>query len=206
MNVTLVEDPDLIARMGYATNSTRTRNVLHLSDIYKRLMVRLQPKRFSLDPFTNSPRVETGILFETILEEALARKFSTVRPGELVSPEGVYMSPDGVNPDACAGEEYKATWMTSRHGVVDEYGMPLPKFLHWFFQMMGYAKHLECDEFLLRVLFVNGNYNRSGKLKDGSPDPDAQPSFKTYRCQFTQREINENWTMLMNVAREEGLL
>lgn len=204
MIVAPISDPDLVAMIGRSAGP-RTQGVLHLSDIYKRLMMRLQPKRFTGGPM-NLQRVELGLLFESMLEEALARKFATTRPGEIVSPEGVYMSPDGVNPDLLAGEEYKATWMTSRHGIVDEYGQLDTKFVHWGIQMMGYAKWLEVDRFILTVLFVNGNYNRSGKLDSGDPDPEAGPTFKRYDLRFTEEEIDQNWTMLMNVAKEEGLL
>lgn len=195
MKVELIEDPDLVARMGYAADSARTRDVLHLSDIYKRLMVRLQPKRFTGAPFENNPRVETGILFESILEEALARKFSTVRPGELVSPEGVYMSPDGVNPELGAMEEYKATYMSSRDGIVDEYGMPRQKYLHWFFQILGYAKWLDTRVAMLRVLYLAGDYSKP-----------ITPQFRSYRINMTDEDVDQNWAMLMQVAREEGLL
>lgn len=206
MIITSVEDPDLLARLGYAADGSRTEDVLHLSTIYKDLMCDLQPKRFNRDPFKINPRVEAGILFESILEEALARKFSTYRPGEIVSDEGIYMSPDGVNLEQNCGEEYKCTWMSSRAGVTDEDGQPLEKFVHWFIQMKGYAKWLYVDRFLLRVFFVNGNYNRSGLLRDGTIDPDAGPCFKTFDIGFSEEEIEENWAMLINHARDKGLL
>jgi len=200
MRIELVEDPDLIRAMGYAPDAARTRGVLHLSDIYKDLMCDLQPARFSRDPFQMNSRVEAGILFESILEQALAAKFATVRPGEIVSPEGVHMSPDGVNAHLLAGEEYKTTWMSSRAGVTDEYGMPLEKFLHWFVQMKGYAYGLDIRRFLLRVFFVNGNYSKN------RADPEGSPCFKTWDIEFTSSEIEENWAMLMNHARSKGLL
>lgn len=206
MTITPIDDSALVAMMGYPESQTRSKDLLHVSTIYKDLMCDLQPKRFKRGPFVMSAHVEVGILFESMLEEALARKFATVRPGEIVSPEGIAMSPDGVNPDLLAGEEYKCTWMSSRDGVIDEYGQPLEKFLHWFIQMKAYAKWLDVDRFLLRVLFVNGNYNRSGKLKDGSPDPDAGPTFKTYDIRFSPEEIEENWLMLLSHARSKGLL
>lgn len=206
MQIELIDDPDLIRRMGYPQDQARTRDVVHLSEIIKIIMRRVQPKRFGSGPFQMSPRVEAGILFESVLEQALGAKYSTVRPGEIVSPEGIFMSPDGVNPSEMAGEEYKATWMTCRHGIIDEYGMPLNKFVHWFCQMKGYAKWLDVRDFVLRVFYANGNYNRSGKLKDGREDPDAGPCFKSYKVRFSDQEIDENWQMIVNVAREEGLL
>ncbi len=213
MKIQCIEDPELIRAMGYAADQDRTLNVLHQSDIIKKLMHRLQPQRFKGEEFVMSPRVEAGILFESILERAMAAKFATVRPGEVVSdPIGargirVFMSPDGVNPTLQCGEEYKATFMTSRHGIADEAtGEPLDKFVHWFVQVKGYAKWLEVLDWIIRVFFVNGNYNRSGLLADGTPDPDAGPCFKSYRVQFTQQEVDANWQMLVTIATEEGLL
>lgn len=205
MKIELIDDPELVKMMGYPDNGTRSEG-LHLSDIIKALMRRLQPKRFSSAPFVMTPRMEMGILFESALEWALVRKYATVRPGEIVSPEGVAMSPDGINPLLIAGEEYKCTSMSSRGGIVDENGQPLDKYIHWFMQMKGYAKWLEVNLFILRVFFVNGNYNRSGLLKDGSVDLDAGPTLRNYHITFSDEEIDDNWSMLMNVAREEGLL
>lgn len=201
-----VADPALVAMMGYPDSQERSKDLLHVSTIYKDLMCDLQPKRFSREPFTMNANVEIGILFESMLEEALRRKYATVRPGEIISTEGIAMSPDGVNPDLIAGEEYKCTWMSCGKGIVDEYGQPLDRFVHWFIQMKAYAKWLEVNRFLLRVLFVNGNYNRTGKLKDGSVDPESGPTFKTFDIQFSDEEIEENWAMLINHARSKGLL
>jgi len=111
------------------------------------------------------------------------------------------------------GIRESSTWMSSNppkgepHLFLDGYGNPNEKFYHWFAQMMGYAKHLDTDTFMLRVFFANGNYNRSGVLKGTKiDDPDSGPGFRSYRCWFTKQEIDQNWAMLMNVAREEGLL
>ena len=205
MNVTLVDDPELVAMLGYPKTQERTLQVVHQSDIIKRLMQRLQPKRFGGE-FKMDPRVEMGILFENMLEQALVQKYATLRPGEIVSDEGVYMSPDGINPLLDAGEEYKATFMSCRpdkdapsddpkYVVLDEVGMPRLKFIHWFFQMKGYAKWLQVERFLLRVLFVCGDYMRP-----------ITPCFKTFDIRFTQEEIDENWAMLMVFARSEKIL
>lgn len=205
MTIEPLDDDKALMTLVGQSGGERTRNKLHLSDIYKVLMKRLQPKRFTDAPM-NMTRIEAGLLFESMLEEALAKKYATVRPGEVVSDEGIYMSPDGVNPVLLAGEEFKCTWMSSRAGVMDENGQPLEKFVHWFIQMMGYAKWLDVDRFILRVFFVNGNYNRSGKLQSGEADPESGPTLKSYDIRFTQEEVEENWTMLINVAKEAGLL
>lgn len=199
MFIERVDDDDLLARLGQSSGP-RTRDVLHVSTIYKSLMERLQPKRFDSSKPMDMRRIETGLLFETMLEQALAEKFSTVRPGEIISPEGVYMSPDGVNPAEGAGEEYKCTWMSSRvkdgtTPYTDENGQPNMKYLHWFIQVKAYAKYLSTDTFLLRVLHINGDYTYP-----------LAPQFLTHRIRFTQQELDENWTMLTNHARSKGLL
>ena len=109
------------------------------------------------------------------------------------------MSPDGVNPDLCAGEEYKATWKSCRHGLTDEYGMPLPQFIGWFIQMKGYAKWLMVRRYLLRVLFVNGDYVYY-------PGAGLSPKFITWDIEFSEDEIEENWAMLINYAKGMGVL
>lgn len=210
MRIDPIEDPDILTMLGKGGAGDRTLDVVHLSDIYKILMKRLQPKRFDKRDKQGKPlpmdfqRVEIGLLFETTLERALAEKFATVRPGELVSDEGVFMTPDGVNPEKIAGEEYKCTYMSSRHGIAemvrdpetgDMYWIPLDKFIHWFIQMKGYAKWLEIRKFILTVLFLCGDYTYP-----------ITPQFRQYEIEFTDEEVEENWTMLMNIAREERLI
>lgn len=208
MEIERIDDPELMDRLGQS-EGPRTRDHLHLSDIYKKLMMQAQPKRFDRRDKDGKPipmdlrKVETGLLFENVLEQGLREKFATYRPGELVSPEGIYMSPDGVNLTESCGEEYKCTWMSSRpakgHQTVytDEYGMPNDKYLHWFIQMKGYAKHLDTDTFLLRVLHINGDYPANRQYT---------PTFMTHRVRFSQVEIEDNWRMLMRFARQEGMM
>jgi len=201
MKIERIDDPDLIDRL--AQSSAPRSEGLHLSTIYGDLMGQLQPKRFDRSKPFNKVSIESGLVFENMLEKGLAEKFATVRPGELWSPEGIIMTPDGVNPLLDAGEEYKFTRMSSRiyksntSPYTDEYGMPNQKFLHWFLQMKGYAKWLDTRKFVLRVLHINGDYDR--KKESG-------PEFLSHLVEFTQPEIDENWTMLTNHARNRGML
>lgn len=191
-----LEDAELMDLIGQSTGPrTRGEGVVHLSDIYKVLMQRLQPKRFNNEKPMDMQRVQVGLLFESMLERALAERFGVSRPGEVISDEGIYMSPDGVNPTLCALEEYKATYMSCRNGVVDEDNQPLDKFVHWFIQIKGYLKWLGVNRCILRVLFLCGDYTQP-----------IGPQFKSWSLTFTDEEINDNWTMLMNVAREEELI
>jgi len=200
-----IPDPDLIDRL--AKSSSPRSEGLHLSTIIKALMRRLQPKRFGkLDPtewtVETNTRVEIGLVFENMLERGLAEKFGTIRPGEVFSDEGIAMSPDGLNPTDISLEEFKATYMSSRDGIFEtvemdgvEYQVWRDKFLHWKYQILGYAKWLGVRKAILRVLFLAGDYSRP-----------IQPQFKSYHIEFSDREVEENWETLMRVAREEELL
>jgi hypothetical protein len=191
---TEIQDDDLIAQIGQSSGS-RTRGVLHLSDIYKSLNQTLDPKRFDASKPMSLPHLEVGLLFESMLEEALARKYGTVRPGEVVSDEGVWMSPDGVNPEAEAVEEFKATFMSSRDGILDVFGIPHVKFQHWFWQIKAYCRALGVRKAILTVFFICGDYTRP-----------FTPQMKRYAMEFSDAEIEENWQLLMRHAREAGLL
>jgi hypothetical protein len=191
-----IEDAALMGEIGNSTGPrTRGTGIVHLSDIYKILMQRLQPKRFDNSRPMDMQRVQVGLLFESMLEEALQRRFGVSRPGEVISDEGIYMSPDGVNPTLLALEEYKATYMSSRHGIVDEEGQPLDKFVHWFVQIQGYLRWLGINDCLLRVLFLAGDYTHP-----------IGPQFRSWKLSFTDEEIETNWQMLRNIAIEEGLI
>lgn len=193
MTIAPMDDADFTASLGHSTGPRSAG--LHLSTIYGRLLERLHPKKYDRSKPMDMRRIEIGLIFENMLERGLAEKFATVRPGEVISDEGIAMSPDGVNPDLVAGEEYKATFKSCRHGLVDEYGMPLPQFLGWFLQMKGYAKWLGVRRFILRVLFLNGDYSQP-----------LTPQFRCFDIEFSDEEVEENWTMLMNFAKKEGML
>ncbi len=208
MRITEIEDTDLLSRLGNSElprldpPGPRTRDVLHLSDIYKKVMERREPHIYLSGRPMDMVRVEIGLLFEGVLERALAEKFSSSRPGEIVSDEGVWMSPDGVNPTLNAGEEYKATYKSSRNGISETViidGRPQDqfsdKFHVWGLQILGYMRWLHVTTFYLRVLFLAGDYSRP-----------IQPVFKSYKIECTDAEVDNNWTRLMAVAREEGLL
>lgn len=203
MKISVIDDPAFIASLGdsslRSTGSPRTRGVLHLSDIYSDILEKLYPAKYDRSKPMDMVRIETGLVFENVLEQGLAEKFATVRPGEIISDEGIYMSPDGVNPTLCAGEEYKATWKSCRNGLTDADGDPLPGFIGWFIQMKGYAKWLMVRRYLLRVLFVNGDYVYV-------PDAGLRPLFKTWDIEFTEDEIEENWTTLINHGLDMGVL
>lgn len=164
---------------------------LHVSEIYKDLMHDLEPKRFKNDGQYNYEKLEVGLSFETMLEQGIQQRLfpDLVRPGEIISDEGIAMSPDGLTFDPLTVHEFKATWMSSRQGIEHD------KFYVWFVQMKAYCREMGTPYARLWVLFVNGNYVQPYK-----------PLLCAWDFRFTQQELDENWQMLINHARKKGLL
>lgn len=236
MIVREIDTADLIERLGTSDSvrSTGLHLSTIYKVLMKRLFPKRFDKRDAQGnplPF-DTRRVSVGLMFENMLERGLAEKDATVRPGEVFSDEGIAMSPDGVNPTENAGEEYKSTSLSCREGIYEEidvegvtYHIPRDKFVHYFIQMKGYAKWLGVTKFILTVLFIYGDYKwheepdcystgpcsrgdfcaTSGKKRSELKYP-CGPVFKRYVIDFTQDEIDQNWDMLINIAREEGLL
>lgn len=169
---------------------------LHMSDLYNSLHRTLDPKRYDKRDAKGNPqpmdmtKVETGTSFEEILEATLARRLLGDRPGEFTTPEGIIYSPDYLffeEDDTILGE-FKLTWYSSRNAPFDE------KFDKWFTQMKAYLYHLSMKRARLYVLFVNGNYKP------------PSPKLLAWNITFTQRELTDNWNMLVRHAKKEGLL
>lgn len=162
---------------------------LHVSEIYGDLFQDLEPKRYSRDSAPNPIRLAVGLAWEAWLEQVLV-KFDVMRPGELVSDEGIAYSPDlfVINGTNRIGE-IKATWMSCASGLDD------PKFDKWIVQAKIYCHWTDMKGARFYVLFMNGDY----KLN-------REPTFKVWDVDFTERELLENHMMLMNHARHKGLL
>jgi hypothetical protein len=185
--VTLCPD-QTIRELVFEASPERTPG-LHLSDILTPMARDIAPKRYDESKPMDWNRVETGFAFERVLEMAfMARRAEIFRPGEVVK-DGIIMSPDGIDPDGWVLEEFKATWMS-------DFDAPThPKFVKWFWQIKSYALALETTRARLRGLFINGNY-REG----------FSPVYHVWDLQFTERELEENWQMILNNARSKGLL
>ncbi len=192
---------------------------LHMSDIYGALYKKLMPKRYDKRDADGNPlpfskvHAEFGTAFEESLEEALEKRLLGERPGEFRTLHakncphrrtklpanvtcwcggGIYYSPDYLFFEAdglVRLGEFKATWMSSKHGIRDA------KFDKWFCQMKAYCYHLETVHAILYPFFVVGDYT------------DKQPKFDVaYKIEFTERELTENWDMLLKFARKHGML
>lgn len=202
---------------------------LHASDLYGSFYRALDPKRFDKRdkdgariPF-DLPKMELGMCFEEVLEPALAwsmqmqqrlgRRHWGERPGEFTAPHdlrcplkalavvtgvacptcgaGTIFSPDflfDIDGDVVLGE-FKLTWMSPKGAPTD------PKFAKWWTQIKLYLHWLGLRRALLYVYFVIPDYR--------TPSP---PIPRAWEATFTQRELRDEYDMIMRHARQEGLL
>jgi hypothetical protein len=105
-----------------------------------------------------------------------------VTPGELVL-DGLAGTPDWLILDPYKVVEFKATWRSSARSLDAD-------FWAWLVQIRAYCKMLQARQAELYVLYVNGDYRDSG------------PQYKGYELAFSELELEENWAMLTNHARE----
>lgn len=184
------------AEFGLGVSSGHRTAGLHISEIYNDLFQKLEPKRYDKSRPMDPLRLEMGLLFESILEEGLKAKFQGgKRPGELVTEEGIIYSPDLIIFDRSVRlGEIKLTWMSSREVPrTVENGLP-SKFDKYICQMKAYCYHLDTRDARLIALFVNGDYTVHA------------PELLGWDLEFSQRELDENWRMLLNHARHTKML
>lgn len=109
-------------------------------------------------------------------------------PGE-ASLDGVSGTCDGVSYDDRGLLVHEAkTTRKSMKKEADLAGQWL-----WLAQTMSYCKMWGTLRARYHILWLNGDYQRG---KDSS-----NPSYRLYDLEFSQREINDNWTQLVNRGR-----
>lgn len=175
---------ELDTKFPLTGSGDRTLNKLHLSDIYTDLENTLFPKTTTAD-LNNPLWAEVGFLWEDVLTKSLANHCSD-RPGE-IELDGIIGSPDGYDPDTCILDEYKCTWKSTKNAHPENVWK-------WMTQVKGYCKMLNVTTVRFHILYIMGDYRGSG------------PLYKSYIFSFTQREINENWAMLVNHAKARNWL
>lgn len=187
MRITEVPNFD-VTQLGFAPGPPRTPG-LHLSDIINSILKSLDPKKYDSGIVYPNEYRETGFAFERVLEEAfLARRIDIVRPGEF-ELGGIIGSPDGIDVDDWRLREFKCTWKSMREAPTHR------KFWNYIVQMKAYCRMVGTDRARLDVLFINGDYS------DG-----FVPTSRAWELEFTPRELEENWIMLVNHARAKGML
>lgn len=134
-----------------------------------------------------------GFLWERLIAMLFRDIELKRRAGTLIRPDeqfrdGIAMSPDAVDLSDYALEEYKATYLSSLNPIDS------PKFWTWIVQMKAYSFAIGARTARLRVWFIAGDWKGSG------------PQVKAWQFQFDDRELEENWIMIVNTAKSKGWL
>jgi hypothetical protein len=104
---------------------------------------------------------------------------------EELEVDGLFGTPDLIEPDAETLHEFKATWMSAKNGPGSQ------KFWKYETQAGAYTHMLGWRRALLHVAFVNGGYEwvRGG-----------EPKWRTWEYVFAPHELRANWGMLLKQA------
>mgnify|MGYP003393005229 CR=1 FL=1 len=195
------------ASLSLSTTGGERAPGLHLSDIVKRMQWE-RDQKYKPDSAPDMMTLEYGHTWERVLENALRERHQEAnipyrghRP-DAIQVDGIWMSPDWLNPGAeFAAEEWKATKVSSKTPFQERQW-------YWLPQIMGYlhglrtTKQIAAYKCLLRVWYINGDYTYESK----SSDLTLLRDYHEYELSFTPREIQENWRSLVSHAIKYGLL
>ncbi len=172
---------------------------LHLSDILEDIQQTLDPRDYDSEGRDWDPYRKLGFIRERALKlgalQAAYECGDLIDPGE-IKVDGIWMSPDGLHLGDGALEEWKVTWKSS--GRVERDGID-GAFPRWFWQMKSYCWALKTRKANLRSFFVNGDY----KWLRGGEESEKDMS---WAIEFTEREIQDNWRMIVRQAKSKGML
>jgi hypothetical protein len=187
-------DLDIDSRLFSTDNQARTAGV-HLTDIIhdmeKAIGKNRNPKGMDEEQLEKYRLI--GFVWEDVTTSVINRgrpgdRPGLIRPGE-ITHDGIIMTPDAVDLDSDPPvlEEWKCTWRSMARDLESENW-------HWFVQIKAYCYALGLTSANLRILYVNGDYR--------PPVPKTQG----YKLEFNQRELQENWQMLLSHAKSKGWL
>lgn len=190
------EMPDLLPMQGRSPG-------LHISEVIKDLCIRLGI--FEGDMPVNQlwmglgNALEYAIVRMVMEDERYRDRF--IRPGEL-EKDGMFGTLDLVDtmpelgglivipgapllhePGFTAVNEIKLSWMSVNQAVDSE------RFWRYWVQIMAYCWMWETTIGVLHVAHINGDY-KYGKSEEPGP------AWRSWRRDFTERELFENWRML----------
>ena len=200
LNVVPVE----IDSLSFSGDENPRSEGLHLSTILSDLESTLDPSRRGESTTFSLPAcAATGFLWERMLKEhwikAQAEAGLIFLPGEQ-EKDGVYMTPDGID---CSGVLYPGSELDPKQGILEEYKATWKSmnrdprtFRYFIWQIKSYCHVLELTQARIRPLFMNGNW----KDKLG-PHHDV-----VWEFQFTPRELEKNWNMVLQHAKDRGWL
>lgn len=199
---------------------------LHASDIYGSLYQELEPKRYRNDGEPPPPMLlETGLIFETALEEGLARRFATSTTAEQIIRPGEFTHSDtfdghaftlAYNPDlhiyngvGLRVGEIKATWMSSKiphewlesaesrhvHGHDIAAVFLDPKYAKHFCQLKFYMYMQRTTFGRFYYCFIAGDYSRPYRSQ-----------LVAFDVEVEQDELDYEYGVLIRHAIGKGLI
>ena len=166
----------------------------HASDIYGSFYEEAEPSRYRRDTPPEPLLLALGTAWEKHLEYLLIKNgIRAERPEEQMSPEGVAFSPDLIifNGVTKLGE-LKLTFQSSRDYPTTITNSLPPKADKWLTQMMLYAYWLNLHDGWLCVAFLGDR-------------PLTRSSLRVFELQWSDRELQENYQMMMNQRQLRGL-
>ena len=178
LDIELVTDtmPDLLPMVD-------RRAGIHVSAVIHRMATALG--HYKERPM-NRALVELGNCFEW----ALIQRIQADNPGRFIQPgeqvlDDIAGTPDLLDVLSWEPTEIKCTFLSSNHEPEST------KLWKWWVQLMAYAHMIGATAGVLRVLHIRGDYRDSG------------PQYREWRGQFSERDLLENWAMI--VSNSEGL-
>lgn len=180
---------------------------LHMSTIYNDLYQDLEPKRFIRGSEPAPALLAVGLALEQYTERMLlAEGISAHRPTEFYTPDEyeIAFSPDLLIYNGIVmGGEIKATFMSSRDWPDVEEGDAacLPaKADKYVTQTKAYGHNLEISVWMLYVWFLKGKWEKHVS------DEVVLADFRAFRLEYTAREMQEEYQMLIHHAKHKGML
>lgn len=174
---------------------------LHLSDILVR-MAWEKDRKYNPDAEKPLMIFEQGHTWEEVLSRALAarhRRSGGFRPKQF-QEDGIWMSPDWVNPDAdIQHEEWKATKKSTKNyeKKIDEWGPQIKCYV----RAMLRRKEIKRPATRMRVWFINGDYSYEN---DG--DLSLLKDYWDIDIAYDKRELDEHWSGVLAFARRHRML
>jgi len=173
---------------------------LHLSTIIRSIMRDLEPKKYADGP-VNPLYTDPGFTFERVLEIAWASRHAGMfRPGEF-EKDGIACSPDYIDlsgPDPVLIES-KMTEMSMINCECQERTCALvhltdSKFRKWLWQIAAYLHVMGMTKARLHALWMRGDYKK------------VRRDYGVWEITFEPAELEATWALLVNHAREKGML
>lgn len=191
--------PDCLRSQADEEGLTRSGG-LHLTPIIRAIEEVIRPRDEWVSEEELSFFGAGGFLWERVFSAAMADASATgdlVRPGE-ISLDGITGSPDLIYIPEMIGIETKMTWKSSRKLDTSSAPAILESLDKHFWahkiQCMSYARMFGINDYQLHYFFVAGNWRP------------PVPCVKAVHMEFTDQELNGNWSMIKKFAVSRGWL